>query len=170
MHSTFSNNKVSFGICLQFSTTKGIVSMSYANIVHDNSPKEHGVVFVEGVAIQTMNYCIFQNNQNYLFCVHGGSLEVSHSFIEHSSSISTRTAISTTNNSLTKRITYQMQFFNSLHCNADIPIIMRETAKETIARTYDLKCDLGIMTRNRLARKSDNSIYIYPVIIAFITG
>ena len=51
------------------------------------------------------------------------SLEVSHSFIDHSGSFSRSTAVSTTNNSFTNRITYQLQFFNSHHCNADIPLI-----------------------------------------------
>jgi len=120
IHSTFSNNKVSNGICLQFFTFQGIVSMSYANIVHDNSPQEYGVIYVQGWAQQTMSYCIFQNNQNYLFCVWSGSLEVSHSFIDHSESFSLNTSVSTTNDSFTIRMTYQIQFFNSLHCNADI--------------------------------------------------
>ena len=167
-HCTFSNNKVIQSICILLHSISGIISMSHANIVHNNSPADNGVVHVYGVGTRQMKYCIFQNNQNYLFCVYSGSLEVSHSFIDHSGPFSRSRAVSTTNNSLTKRITYQMQFFNSLHCNADIPIIMRETAKETIARTYDIKCDLDIMTRNRLVRNSDNRMYMYPIIIAFI--
>jgi len=72
-----------------------------------------------------MMYCIFSKNQNYLYSVDSGSLELSHSFIDHpSSSFSTLRAVSTvTNNSLAYRITHQMQFFNSIHCNADIPLI-----------------------------------------------
>jgi len=48
---------------------------------------------------------------------------VSHSFIDHSStSLSTSIAVSTTNNSFIQRNTYQIQFFVSFHCNAEIPL------------------------------------------------
>ena len=98
--------------------------MSYANIVHNNSPTMYGVVYVEGGGLRKMMYCIFKNNQNTLFCVSSGSIEVSHSFIDHSGSFSTSIAVSTSNNnSFINTITYQLQFFNSLHCNADIPLI-----------------------------------------------
>ena len=73
--------------------------MSYANIVHNNSPSQYGVVYVYGAGSRKMMYCIFKNNQNYLFCVWEGSLEVSHSFIDHSgSSFSTSIVVSTSNN------------------------------------------------------------------------
>ena len=79
-----------------------------------------------------MMYFIFKNNQNTLFCVYGGSIEVSHSFIDHSGSFSTSTAVSTSNNnSFTNAITYQLQFFDDLHCNADIPLIQR-SLEETL--------------------------------------
>ena len=123
-HCTFSNNKVTNSRCIFFYSDTGSISMSYANIVHNNSPFQYGVVLVEGVALKNMIYCIFQNNQNYLFCVFDGSLEVSHSFISHSASFSTSTSVSkSNNNSFTIRNTYQLQFFNSIHCNADIPLI-----------------------------------------------
>ena len=104
-------------------------------------------------------YCIFKNNQNTLFSVWGGSLEVSHSFIDHSaSSFSTSIAVSiSNNNSFTNAITYQLQFFNDLHCNADMPLPQRtpyqspmrsleetiirsneETLRMTLERTIDL--------------------------------
>jgi len=115
-HCTFSNNNVYHSICIWFYSTTGTVSMSYANIVHNNSPSLYGVVTVNG-AFPKMIYCIFHNNQNYLFCVGSGSLEVAHSSLSFSRS----TTVSTSNNnSFTNRITYQLQFFNSLHCNADI--------------------------------------------------
>jgi len=120
-HCTFSNNKVSNSICVFFFSIIGTISMSYANIVHNNSPS-YGVVFANGGGSRKMMYCIFQNNQNTLFCVLSGSLEVSHSFIDHSGSLSTSIAVSTaTNNTFTNRMTYQLQFFNSLHCNTDNP-------------------------------------------------
>jgi len=91
-----------------------------------------------------MMYCIFQNNQNNLFCVYEGSLEVSHSFIDHSGSFSISIAISTSNNnSFTNRITYQLQFFNSLHCNADIPL-EQKSLEETLRMTYERTIDKTI--------------------------
>jgi len=122
-HCTFSNNKVSDFICIGFYSDSGTISMSYANIVHNNCPSSnYGVVEVSGEGSRKMMYCIFKNNQNTPFCVNQGSLEVSHSFIDHSGSFSTSTAVSTSNNnSFTNTITYQLQFFNSLLCNADIP-------------------------------------------------
>ena len=124
-HCAFSNNKVSKRVCIIIKSSSGTISMSYAAIVHNNSPSSYGVVYVSGAGSKKMMYCIFQNNQNNLFCVQSGSLEVSHSFIYHSSSsFYTSITVSTSNNnSLTYRITYQIQFYNSFHCNADIPFL-----------------------------------------------
>jgi len=150
-HCTFSNNKVSGCICIYFYSISGTISMLYANIVHNNSPS-YGVVYVEGAGSRMMMYCIFKSNQNYLFCVSSGSLEVSHSFIDHSASISTSTAVSiSNNNSFTNTITYQLQFFKSIHCNADIPLLqrsveetIRRTNEETIRMTYEKTIDQTI--------------------------
>jgi len=167
---TFSNNKVSHSICIYIYSDSGTITMSYANIVHNNSPSYGGVVFVNG-AFPMMMYCIFKNNQNTLFCVYQGSLEVSHSFIDHSaSSFSTSTAVSTSNNnSLTNTITYQLQFFNSIHCNADIPLIQRsleETQRETVGRTYDSECEMRMLSSDLVKRKSD--MYMFPIFISFV--
>jgi len=80
-HCTFSNNKVSNYVCIYLHSTSGTIYMSYANIVHNNSPSI-GVVYAWGVGSRKMMYCIFQNNQNTLFNLESGSLEVSHSFID----------------------------------------------------------------------------------------
>ena len=119
-HCTFSNNKVSERICLEFISASGTISMSYTNIINNNSPS-YGVVTVSGAGSRKMMYCIFKDNQNCLFYVSGGSIEVSHSFIDHAlSSFSTSTSVTTdTNNTLTNQMTYQLQFFNSHYCNAD---------------------------------------------------
>jgi len=93
-HCTFSNNKVSHSICIEFYSTSGTISMSYANIVHNNSPSL-GVVTGSGAGSRKMMYCIFKSNQNTLFCVNQGSLEVSHSFIDHSSQSLSYGAVST---------------------------------------------------------------------------
>ena len=124
---TFSNNKAADSTCIYFYSTSGIISMSFANIVHNNSPLQYGVVFLYG-GTSRMLYCIFHNNSNYLFYVNAGSLEVSHSHLDHSLlSFSTKTAVSTAiNNSFSFRMTHQLQFFSSFHCNADIPIIEQQ--------------------------------------------
>jgi len=171
-HCTFSNNKVSDRICIHFYSTSGTVSMSYANIVHNNSSSNYGIVDVWGMGSRQMLYCIFQNNHNMLFNVHSGSLEVYHSFIDHSSSSFSRlTTVSTgTNNSFTYRITYQLQFFNSIHCNTDIPPpsrtldqtpiksleeIIGKTNEETLRMTYERTIDQTIRaTQNETPYRS----------------
>jgi len=140
-HCTFSNNKASNSRCLYFSSNTGTMSMSYANIVHNNSPSQYGIVLVEGLGYKMMKFSIFQNNQNFLFYIYSGSLDVFHSFIDHSSSsISNHNALSTTNNSFTNIMTYRIQFFNSLHCIADIPLIDRtpiQTIEESPMRSIE---------------------------------
>jgi len=119
----FSNNIVSSNMCIRIYSTSGTITMSYANVVHNNSPSL-GVICVNGAGSRKMMNCIFQNNYNYLFSVREGSLEVTHSFIDHPSSLFfTSTSVITANNSLTNTMTYQIQFFNSHYCNADIPLI-----------------------------------------------
>jgi len=136
-HCSFSNNKAYSSICIYFLSSSGAISMSYANIVHNNSPSSYGVIYILGSVSPKMMYCIFQNNQDYLFCVAQGSLEISHSFIDHSSeSFSTSIAISiATNNSMTNMITYPIQFYNSFHCIADIPLLEQEQMI-TLDQTY----------------------------------
>jgi len=135
-HCAFSNNNASEAICIHLRSFSVTMSMSYVNIVHSNSPSEFGVAYFDGPGPKQMLYCIFQNNQNTLFCVSDGSLEVSHSFIDHSASLfSTLSSVSTSNNvSYTHMITFQLQFFNSIHCNADIPLPQR-SLEETLRRT-----------------------------------
>ena len=72
---------------------------------------------------------------------------MSHSFIDHSGSFSQQTSVSTsTKNSFNIWITYQIEFFDSLHCNADIPLPKRTpdqtltpkiTTEETPINTYE---------------------------------
>jgi len=142
---TFSNNNVDNNMCIRLFSDSGTILMSYTNIVHNNSPS-YGVVDANGAESKKMMYCIFYNNQNYLFCIEKGSLEVSHSFIDHSlSSFSNSFQVSTeTNNSFSNRMTYHIQFFNSHHCNTDIPPPSRtidqspmSSLEETISRTNE---------------------------------
>ena len=101
---------------------------------------------------------------------------MSHSFIDHSSQ--SYGAVSTSNNnSFTNTITYQLQFFNSIHCNADIPLIQRsleetlretlkETQRETVGKTYDSECEMRMLSSDLAIRKSD--MYMYPIFISFV--
>jgi len=154
-HCTFSNNNVSECVCIGFYSESGTISMSFANIVHNNSPSENGVVYVIGGSIE-MNYCIFKDNENTLFCVESGSLEVSHCFISHIGM--TPTGI---NNSLSKRETYQMQFFNSHYCNADIPLSLRTpiiSIEETLIITLLMSCE---QTKNNNNQNKSYSFLLY---------
>jgi len=133
---TFSNNQASSNICIYIYSTSGTLLISYSNIVHNNSPTNYGVVSVYGSGgSKNMMFCIFQNNSNRLFYINSGSLEVSHSFIEHSSSFSSLTPVSTAiNNSFMKRETYHIQFYNSLHCNTDFP---EQTLVQSLMRSFE---------------------------------
>jgi len=167
---SFSNNKVSGSRCIEFSSYSGTISMSYANIVHNNSPSADGVVYAQGGGSRKMICCIFQNNQNYLLCLYSGSLEVLHSFIYHTGTLSTSASISTNNISFTNRMTYQIQFFNSRHCNADNTLPQRtlnqspiRSLGETIGRT------LQITQRMTYDRTIDQSIKETPKVTIYIT-
>jgi len=124
-HCTFSNNRASDTICIYFRFQSEI--MSYTNIVNNNSPSRYGVICVDGGSPK-MHYCIFDNNHDSLFCLYSGSLEVSHSFIAHLEILSVSIAVSIGhNNSFLKRNTYQIPFFKTLHCNADVPAIFQHS-------------------------------------------
>ena len=180
---TFSHNYVSNCVCIYFCSDSGTISLSYANIVHNNSPSQYGVVSLWGTGPRKMMFCIFQNNHDYLFCVYQGSLEVLHSFIDHTGSFSTSIAVSTSNNnSFTSIITYQLQFFNSLHCNADMPLPQR-SSEETLRMTNERTINQSIgetlkdtnqsffadcMCSNQMANKREIS-FIFAF-ISFVIG
>jgi len=139
-HCTLANNNVSSVICIYLHSTSGTISMSFTNIIQNNSPS-YGVIYAYGAGLRKMMYCIFHNNQDTLFFLESGSLEVSHSFIDHSGSFSTSNAVSTlTNNTFSYSMTYQIQFFDSLDCNADMKSIDR-TIEQSPMRTNDSSND-----------------------------
>jgi len=116
---TFSNNHASLGHCFYFSSDLGIISST--NIVHNYSPLDKGLVSIRN-GNQKILFSIIQENHLILFNVYSGSLEIMNSFILHLGIFSTSIPVSTGyNNSLTKKATYQIQFFNSHYCNAEIP-------------------------------------------------
>jgi len=163
-HCTFSNNHVSHSVCIIFYSDAGIMIISYSNIVHNNSPL-YGVVSVDRGGSPLMKNSIFQNNTNFLFYVNAGSLGISHSFIDHSpSSFSSATPVSTeANNSFLFIVTHQIQFFNSHYCYTDSP---EEILDQTPMRSYDSECELKMLSKHRIMRKSDKNMF--PVFISFV--
>jgi len=72
---------------------------------------------------------------------------------------------------------YQLQFFNSIHCNADIPLpqrsleetlreTLKETQRETVGRTYDSECEIKMLSSDLVKRKSDMNMF--PIFITFV--
>ena len=119
VHCTFSNNIASDSLSIFFEDNYG--TMSFANIVHCNSPI-YGVLFNRNGDMK-MEYCIFAMNENTLFYTQSGSIEISHSYLLHSGKLSTLAAVIMTNNNTQGAIpTYQIQYFQSELCNADQPL------------------------------------------------
>jgi len=137
---TFSNNNVSESVCIYLVSTIGI--LTFSNIIQNNSPfPQYSVVYISQGSPK-MQYCVFDMNQNILFSVNGGSLEIAHSCISHiEASFLTSMSISIGNNNsidtlypLDRRLTYQHQFFQSYYCNAEIPFEI-QTPINTCERT-----------------------------------
>lgn len=173
-YSTFSNNKASDRICLWFIHNSG--TMSFINIVYNNSPSGDGVLCITGGASYQMQYCTFDMNQDTLFCLDSGALNISNSFIEHSATFSTLTSVITLkNNSLTKGITHQIQFFNSYYCNTDIQFQITNEISQMESNEGTL--ELTNNNHNDDTFKSNPFLYstvfltlIIIVLIAYILG
>jgi len=141
-HCTISNNIAEESICIRFGSNSGV--MSFSNIIYNTSPTI-GIVYVDGGGVYIMEYCIFDQNQEILFCLWSGSLSVSHSFISHLGSfITSSTAVSTSlNNSIDiispfeARITYQIHYFGSHYCAADNQITFQNTVDATCSKTLE---------------------------------
>jgi len=171
-HCTFSNNFASKYSCIGFSFGPGI--MLYSIIVHNNSPSAYYGIVNQQNGLYKMYYCIFDMNQGTLFTLEFGSLEVSHCFIFHTGPINSKKPVSSDiNNSYSKQITYQLYFFSSHHCNADIPFSKStfenypvKYSEETIKRTYDIKCALKNLPKVRSRIKNDMNML--PVLITLM--
>ena len=73
--------------------------------------------------VQKNGVLFFQKQSKLLFAVVSSSLEVSHSFIDYSSSsFIACESLSLLNTSNTWTETYRIQYFDSHHCNAEIPL------------------------------------------------
>jgi len=118
-----------------------------------------------------MTYCIFKDNQNTLVYRNYGTLQISNSFIDDS-----QVYQNGVNNSITREMTYQMQFFSSHYCTADFPLIMPTliqtieklmTPKET--RTHD-ECRFSYpMVYWRQVSVIFSFTFLNPVMIFLIT-
>jgi len=96
-------------------------------------------------------FCIFHKNEKYLFSVYSGSLEVSHSFIDHISSFFSNSiaVITSKNNSFSNRMTYQIQFFKSYYCNADfLPFVPKQKKTDYQARFGNIQFLLSMIVPN----------------------
>jgi len=127
-HCTFSNNRVTTGICIHFSEVTGI--LSFTNVINNNSPQIYGVVRVYYGSVR-FEYSVFDMNTNTLFSVVPGVFEVHHSFISHSGITS-----SSNNNSLIKHPTYMMHFFMTHICNADNPISIQKATFHRMSSSH----------------------------------
>jgi len=126
---TFSGNRASGGGCLEIYQKIG--DIEFSNIVNNNSPI-NGVVIVYDSASLFFNSCVFDTNQNTLFCNKNGILNVLNSFINHLGKFSTSTPVLTSNNSITKWHTYYISHYSTAYCYSDFPPI---THQQTIQNT-----------------------------------
>jgi len=182
IYCTFSNNNSSVHSCVFFSNTNG--TMSFTNIIKNNSPEKMGVVLVDSGGFPKMHYCIFNGNFDALFCVWSGSLEVFHCFLSHSGILSKSVPLSMSNSTFLLVPTYQIQFFKSYYCNADLSLPNRtpkatpvesplSTIMKTIgpspqhtpARTFDIKCDIMI---TKLSDRITDEYLLYPVFLSIL--
>jgi len=174
---TFSNNNASEYRCIYFYNNSG--TMTFTNIVHNNSPTNNGVVLVVKGSPK-IEYCVFDKNQNTLFNVYEGSLEVSHSFISHmGTSFSIGLSILMENNNsidtstdLISRQTYQFIFFKSYYCHTETPEITfyeypnpskAETPKKTTMNTVFKTSEIQI--KETPYRSYESCIYTCEIAI-----
>jgi len=111
---SFSNNVVYSNICLYLSCLIGTIS--FANIVSNNSPSGYGVVYVYGGS-PTVNNSVFYSNQNNLFYLQSGSFDLFNNYISHTGYTSSHN-----NNCPTRTQTYQIQYYKTIYCHADDPV------------------------------------------------
>ena len=117
---TFSKNNVSERICMLFCYNSGTIS--YANIIQNNSPILYGVLTTWTGSSNQFLYCILINNEDTLFYVYSGMVELLHCCIFHQGNFSSSNQVTTNNNnSFTKQSTYIIRFFSSHHCITDTP-------------------------------------------------
>jgi len=117
---TISKNNASERICMLLYHNSGTIS--YSNIIHNNSPVSYGVLTTWNDGSTQLTYCILINNEDTLFYVQTGMVELLHCCIFHQGNFSSSNQVTTSNNNtFTKQNTYIIQFFSSHHCLTDTP-------------------------------------------------
>ena len=127
---SFSNNKATGTASIYLLSQKGI--LSYVNVIANNSPTE--AVFTLSVSANfTLEYSVIDKNENNLFSIESGSyLYVFNCFVSHSFNMIYRETTISSNNSMTFHPTYQIPYFQSHYCFADIDV---NTPKPTVPST-----------------------------------
>jgi len=172
-HCSFSNHNASDSVCINLYQYEGTIS--FANIVNNNSPNFPSVIYVSGSGSYYLQYCIFYSNKNRLFYTSTGALlEVSHSFISHEGITS-----STSNNSLTSSQSYQHHFFSSFYCLIDTPHQTHERTQKITPfhtppsskqpshpRTFDPQCTRNYVISFNHDITHRKQIY-FPILLSF---
>jgi len=130
---SFSNNKATGTACIYLMSQRGI--LSYVNVIANNSPTE--AVFTLSVSANfTIEYSVIDKNENNLFSIESGSyLYVFNSFVSHNFNLIYRESTISSNNSITIHPTYQIPYFQSHYCFADIDV---NTPNPTVPSTPEI--------------------------------
>jgi len=148
IYCTITNNNVSNSQCLYLNSINGVFSS--INLISNNSPSRHGVIYVS-VGSVIFSHCIFFENQDTLFCLSVGVLEIKNSFISHSNNISTSNIVSIgLNNTLTKHNTYQISHYSTHNCVSNSQVI-EQTPLFTPYRSYDSQCSIHVVPKKEIA-------------------
>jgi len=110
-----------------FGCYRGSTSLSYANIIHNNSPGSGGIVYASQSATIDLTYCVIYNNENTLFCIGtSGSISISNSYISHNSTLKSGTVSFNSNITYSLIQSYPIEFLGTYLCHANIPAITSE--------------------------------------------
>jgi len=116
---TFSSNRVLKGQCIYFYEFTG--TMSYTNIIDNDSPLSHGVIYMDKGNLNIDN-CIMSINSNTLFNLRSGSIILSNCYVHHLALFSSSIEVNTTNNNNQFEFTptHAITFFATEQCYAEI--------------------------------------------------
>ena len=113
---TFFNNSVLFHTCVYFSGGINQRYMFKANIIHNNSPKDYGVVILWEVSANfSIQDSIFYDNYDILFYVYQGKLYLKNNFIYNFNKIYNGTIIKL-NNIESKTNSFNILYFSTFNC------------------------------------------------------
>jgi len=108
---TIYGNQATQSQCIWLYANSGTISFS--NIVNNNSPNGKGVIYTDSASSYTIEYCIFHGNSDSLFFSEvGSSLTIRNNYIHHSSYTD-----SANNNSILLVKEYPLEHFRSFYCN-----------------------------------------------------